>query len=155
MYIAELSAVIFGLFLTAAVVGVVANHLLNHREQKRCSVGFTFNLDGLLPKESHTWYTPELEYIKCTVICFFKTLLFFWVALYFLDHFWLGKLDIWGKPDQQTMLYMNRYIVAIADLALCCVIDNLLAIIVNRDKRSRSPELEKIHQKLQLKNRKV
>ena len=155
IYIAGLSAVIFGLFLTAAVVGVAANYLLNRREQKRCSVGFTFNLDGLLPKKSHTWYTPELEYIKCTVVCFFKTLLVFWVALYFLDHFWLGKLGIWTTPTPRTMLYMNRYIVAIADLALCCVVDNLLAIIVNRDKRNRSPELEKIHQKLQLKNRKV
>ncbi len=44
IYIAGLSAVIFGLFLTAAVVGW-RQTIFKPPEQKRCSVGFTFNLN--------------------------------------------------------------------------------------------------------------
>lgn len=144
-----LAAIPFGLFILAILTGAAYNFLRRRRIKEKYQ--FTMDMDVVVPAPSKNWYTSDLEFIKCAVVTFFKIMLTFWTLLYFSVFFHLVELDFWRPSMNTDLIYLKRYMTVVSVFTLCCVLDNLLSIIINRDGgKNRSPEMEKIHHKLDM-----
>ncbi len=144
----RIAAIPFGLYILAVLAGAAYDILL---KKQKTTYRFRINMDDGLPASSKSWYTSDLEFVKCAVVTFFKVILTFWALLYFLIFFHIVEFNFWKSSMNTDLIYLKRYMTVLAVFALCCVLDNLLSILINHDGGKRcSPETEKIRRKLDM-----
>lgn len=144
-----IAAIPFGFFILAILAGVAYDILL--RKQIKGKYRFALEMDDKILAPSKSWYTSDLEFVKYAVVAFFKVVLTFWSFLYFFVFFHIVELNFWKPSINTDIIYLKRYLTVLAIFALCCVLDNLLSIIINHDGGKRcSPETEKIRRKLDM-----
>ena len=93
----------------------------------------------------------EAEHLKCVIIIYYKTMLLFWTILYFVSMALKSSTGSELGIDETSLISLDRYFLVLSVLTVWCVINNLWVLLMKQtEEESHSPELERIHQKLQV-----
>lgn len=143
-----LAGAILACYMLLVLAGLLLR-LIRRRRLKKRYQRFTVDLELLSVRDAIPRQAAELEYIKCALITFYKYLLVFWMIGYLA-----GAIPTWhfiSTPvsDSTDILYIRRFMTVLGMMTACCILDNLGVILIGREQRQNiSPELDRIHRKL-------